>query len=364
MKPLSLTVMLKRLCFFVLLYITLPGVALACTCARSESTCGGEWKHGEVVFLGKVTAKVPRETKARVGDQEIVKDRRNEFTFSVIDSFQGNAGVGDDIVVETGLGGGDCGYPFFVGSTYLVYANFYNNKLTTGICNQTAPEVQAKSVIRQLRAVREGAVAASLFGTIGVAPRGNGYEDLMESNPLAEVRVRAISSTAKNYSATTDADGVYTFESLPRDTYRLEVELPVGYSTWLRNQGKEIQFEIGAGSTCRVDVWARVDGRISGVVVNALGQPFDGFVTLRPVDRALAERTRLRGGLPGSTTQDGKFLLWQIPAGRYVLVFHPKVGGRVDFRVAPFESAPIELKLGEHLEGYQLKLPEIKTPLQ
>lgn len=54
-------------------------------------------------------------------------------------------------VIETGLGGGDCGYPFVNGKSYLVDAWLDEaGNLTTGICGATRPLEYAGTVLRLL----------------------------------------------------------------------------------------------------------------------------------------------------------------------------------------------------------------------
>ena len=322
-----------RLVFFaaVLFVLFMPEVVSACTCVRSPSACDTTWKSGEVVFLGTVTAKVPIANRVREGEYRPPKG--NEFHFSKVETFRGQIAKGEEIVVQTGNGGGDCGYPFIVGTTYLVYASTHDNQFTTSICSKTAPEVLVSGVLRELRKVRDGNPPATLFGTIGIGPRGAGYEDLLESKPLAGIRVRAIGSTTLHYSTTTDHSGAYSFKSLPSGTYRLEMELPKGLSTWQQNRGMPFTVQVGlVGSEggCRADLFARPDGRISGVVTDA-GGPIAGFVTVKPDDPEEAEAASRRGGLPGYETEDGNFSLQQIPPGRYVLLFYPKIAGQVRF---------------------------------
>ena len=55
-----------------------------------------------------------------------------------------NNDVDSIIKVTTGLGGGDCGFPFRFGNDYIVYANFENSikspytyTLKTTICTRT-----------------------------------------------------------------------------------------------------------------------------------------------------------------------------------------------------------------------------------
>jgi len=344
----------------ILLFMLTPAVATACTCALMPSTCDLEWKRGEIVFLGKVIAldsnpNPPSAAEYRFPGQIAVH-------FSVTENFRGGAGVGQEIIVHTGVGGGDCGYPFKVGTSYLVYALNYQNQLTTSICTQTSPEVMVAGVMRELRAVRDGDGRASLFGTIGIGPRGVGYEDLVESKPLSGIRVRAIGSTPQDYSAKTDEHGAYSFNWLPADTYRLEVDLPAGLSTWQQNTGKPLMVRVSRGEDavgCRADLFARPDGRISGVVVDSAGRNAAGFVTIRSADPKEAEAASRRGGLPGYTTDDGRFSLWQIPPGRYQLLFYPKINGQISFVHNGFRSAVIDLGFGQRIEDFQFKVPTL-----
>ena len=44
-----------------------------------------------------------------------------------------------EVTIFTGQGGGDCGYRFEVGESYLVYASGSHERLSTNICQRTAP---------------------------------------------------------------------------------------------------------------------------------------------------------------------------------------------------------------------------------
>ncbi len=70
---------------------------------------------------------------------EITKQPQNFYIsvkLLVIDSWKGS--LPKEITVTTGLGNGDCGYPFEVGESYLIYANGSDeNKLSTNICQRT-----------------------------------------------------------------------------------------------------------------------------------------------------------------------------------------------------------------------------------
>jgi hypothetical protein len=289
---------------------------------------------------------------------------RFAFHFSVSESFRGPAIPGQEIVVYTGAGGGDCGYPFAVGTSYLVYAFTSKGELTTGICTPTSPAVMVPAVVRQLRAFQSGQLVDDLFGTIGTAPKGVGYDDLVETKPLADIRVRVIGDRTPERSTTTDREGVYSFQSLPADAYRVEVDLPSGMSTWQRNKGETLTVRIGAEgfSGCRTDLFARPDGRIAGLVVDDTGKGVAGFVTIKPADPKEAEAASRRGGLPGYTTEDGTFTLWLLPPGRYRLLFRPKIGGNVDFRIPAAWSDTVDVGFGQHIENFRFKVSLRNTP--
>ncbi|HEX5705134.1 MAG TPA: hypothetical protein VFX97_18185 [Pyrinomonadaceae bacterium] len=332
-----------------------PALAIACSCMFSPNTCSIDWKKGELVFLGKVTTKEP----IRDADGAQSFPTRVAVHFSVTETLRGAINSDKETVIFTGAGGGDCGYPFIVGQTYLVYASTYQDQLTTSICTQTRPVGMAAALIRQLRAKRKSSDQPTLFGMIGTAAKGVGYEELVESKGLARVRVRAIGSAGPDHSTTSDTEGVYAFDWLPADTYRLEIDLPQGLSTWQHNTGKP--FVVHVGNTeesrgCSLDVFARPDGRVSGTIVDLAGKNVAGFITIKPSDPIEAEAASRRGGLPGFTSQDGKFTLWQIPPGTYRLVFYPIVNGQVNLR-SGFGSKPIEIAFGEQIENYRFTVP-------
>ena len=91
---------------------------------------------------------VARVTKIERGD------RGQSVTMEISTTWKGTKGK--VVTVETGLGGGDCGYGFEEGESYLVYA--YQRKieegsagpLRTGICSRTRPLAKARGDIKAL----------------------------------------------------------------------------------------------------------------------------------------------------------------------------------------------------------------------
>lgn len=345
-----------------------PTAVRSCSCVMVSNSCGVSkaFDPGGVIFLGQVVSKVEVQERATFGNRMAML-AGYAVHFIVTENFHGVT-LGQEIVVNTGRGGGDCGYPFAVGNTYLVYASTSDSQLTTGICSGTRPGVMVGGLLRELRAIRDGARVDDLFGTIGIGPTGAGYEDLVETRPLPDVSVSIIGGAGTVFSVRTDEHGAYAFSSLPRGHYRIEPDLPAGLSTWQSKTGESLAIDIdgtdGTGAGCQVDILARPDGQISGTVLDATGKGVAGFITIQPADPKEAEIARRHGGLPGCDTEDGNFLLPQLPQGRYRLVFHPKVGERVDFRRVFYwppggrgADNAIELAFGQHIEKVRFEIP-------
>ena len=360
---------LLRIATAALLLLTFaPFVVHACSCVMVGRGCSRGSNPSEgVIFLGKVTEKIAqaRPTAAGAGDLPA----GYAVHFSIDESFYGGAEARSETVVYTGAGGGDCGYPFVVGTSYLVYAGVGSDgRLSTGICSGTQPEIMVGGLLKQLRAIRDAGHGFDLVGTVFVLPKGAGYADQTESQPLEGVPVRAIGSHGGLFSTVTDPHGAYSFDWLPPDTYRLEETLPTGFSLARTAEPQPIVITAAdkqvSNFGCLVNVYVRPDGQISGTVVDATGKGVPGFLTVEPADPKEAAAARQRGGLPGYDTEDGKFSLEQLPPGRYRLVFSPKTGRGINFQRKFYwpaghgsDSGAIEISLGQHVDDVRFEVP-------
>src|ERR1044072_1813295 len=318
-----------------LLIFCTPSLVSACPCAFAPGTCQQAWKSGDVVFTGKVMRKVA------VGESVDIDVPYTKYGFelTVSEVFRGFAFEGQKVTVQTGTGGGDCGYNFKVGTSYLVYASSEYGQLFTNICTPTSVAADVPHLIRQLRALKKREPVADLFGMIGTSST----DDSPGVKPLAGKQVRVSGSKNSQQTTTTDDQGIFSFQNLPPDTYRIEVEPPLGMSTWALNEGKTYNVDIGAQRTsgCPFNLTFSPDGRIKGRVIDEDGNGVAGFVTTEPVDEKEAEQAKRRGGTLGYTTANGEFELWLLRPGQYRLVFRPKVNGHVDFGVPAVKSEVI-----------------------
>ena len=109
-------------------------VAGACSCAEPPPPRVA-LERAMAVFTGKVV----RIEKAEVERRATVEVEKN---------FKGAGGK--TVVVNTGLGGGDCGYGFKEGQRYLIYAHGEPNALSTNICTRTRHIDDAEQDLKEL----------------------------------------------------------------------------------------------------------------------------------------------------------------------------------------------------------------------
>jgi hypothetical protein len=109
-------------------------------------------------------------------------------------------------------------------------------------------------------------------------------------------------------STQTDERGAYAFASLPPGKYSIEFELSPGFTP-----AGGLAVAVSGGDACRVDTFATADGQIEGTIVDSIGNPLAGFVTIERADPSI-RRPHRSAGLAGSdVAADGKFALQKIP---------------------------------------------------
>jgi hypothetical protein len=281
-------------------------VFAGCTCSMPGGECERGWSSGQVIFLGKVTADIATEAPV-VEDSEAegseislprsIKERpmNHAVHFLIAESFRGEGQPGQDIVVHTGVDergprDGNCSYPFVVGVSYLVYASGVGDSLSTSICTFTSPEVAASGVLRELRAIRDGQPVDSLFGAVSLlSPQAEPWLlSLTKMRPLGDVAVRVTDSEGRMRSTKTDEHGVYAFDWLPPDRYRIEQDLPAGLRAASDRADKELVVDLTDKEVtrigCRADVRARSDGQTSGTVLDSQGRSVESFLGNKPLD--------------------------------------------------------------------------------
>ncbi len=97
----------------LLLFASAPFLARPCSCVTLNTPCDKGWNSGGLVFVGTVVSKVGGEEVPNGDGTFTLSDYQVHFASTEV--FRGALRNSREIVVLTGFGGGDCGYPFVVG---------------------------------------------------------------------------------------------------------------------------------------------------------------------------------------------------------------------------------------------------------
>ena len=156
---------MRRLDVLLMVVLTfLASEALACDCFEPPGVEDSLRSHHSV-FVGTVTA-IDRKAPLYLYEGPVLgavnvwfgprldlggRDRGFRVAFAVEEGFKG-AARGETVFVGTGFGGGDCGYDFLIGTSYLVYAwESEREGVTVGICSRTGPVRSRADDLRILR---------------------------------------------------------------------------------------------------------------------------------------------------------------------------------------------------------------------
>lgn len=298
----------------LLIALALPTILSACSCSMGSPPCDAASK-ASAVFLGTV--------------QDLTYDRRqpdangsiqaNGFygihaSFQVAEAFRGMVGRGKQVEIRTGMGGGDCGYPFQLGESYVVYA--YESKegfLTASICSRTAPKDQAAVDLTYLRSPRNG--TGLIFGVAGDSQTNGHYDPVLGTYLLAGVSGVTVSLTGqgKSESLTTGEDGSFRFDHLSPGNYSVSVSKK-NYT--LQYGSKDL--ELHAGGCAFATEAISLDRRIVGSVTASDGMPANGVqVQLVPVKPD--QQNQFFPAATAKTDSKGHYELKDLRAGTYYI---------------------------------------------
>lgn len=112
-------------------FMLLAGNVSACSCelslgksSEAKKVKNSYWK-AAAVFYGKVIEITQKPGTLYVTVKlQVEKSWKNQLE--------------NEVIIQTGLGNGDCGYKFEKGERYLVYAYGNENSLSTNICQRTS----------------------------------------------------------------------------------------------------------------------------------------------------------------------------------------------------------------------------------
>lgn len=324
-----------------------PDSAGACSCVAPGLPCDEVWR-ADAVFVGHVVSIESSSMGGRL------------VQLAVIEAFRGFQL--SQVTLVTGYGQGDCGYPFRMGDSYVVYAHRSpTGQLSTSICTRTRPEVNGiedLTYLRSLAAIRPGDLAR-VAGRVQVWEWPRRMD--RELRPMPGITVTA-TGEGGTFSARADDRGEFELTGLPLGKYEVVARAPRGYEGVLRNV--EVHDPRGCGAPV---LYVRYDGRVTGRVVDRHGGGIRGLplelVPSAEVDKAGGSSNRVQVW----TATDGTFELRLVAPGEYLLGFNSIRGhdGQRTFPRAfypgvaePTCAATITLAAGERVRLRDFAVPE------
>jgi hypothetical protein len=333
--------------FLLVAFLTTGSARLhACSCARFSQPCAAEWT-ADAIFVGEVL------NINQLTEPEMWGSRR--VTFVVRESFKG---IGERVVdVFTGSGGGDCGFGFTTGSSYLVFAGRSptTGRLGTGTCSKTALLSWSNDQLKLLRRVPQSSGEPTLLqGSVTRYPFRNGPSDwAREAVPGLRVQLMGQQGT---WETRTAVDGRFEFRA-PLGRYRLTVESGDGYySQPDASAGLDVRL-VDAKACSPIDIRLWSNGRVRGRLIDSAGRPVS-FLTLDIAKRA--DSFRPYPEAQTMTDREGRFAFDRLAPGDYNigLTLRTFVGRKNgDFAITFGADAQVSVGIEAELDAGTIRLP-------
>lgn len=313
--------------------------AEACSCIRQE-TCQ-YFSSAKVVFVGKVldSTEIVRKVKRRVmpvggaWEENEYEEKRQISRISVEETFAGTT-EGKEILVETEISS-SCGFSLEKDVGYLIYADQSESEenLMTHFCSGTKPVSAAQEDLAYLRTNKSA--RANVSGKVGF---GEWWQ--LNAKPLMKYGVTTVtlSSQEKQFQTAIEQDGAYNFADVAPGKYKINVVLPDfltadgEYHPDIAEEleiGDQSEIEVPAHGCIKKDFRLQENGRISGRITDARGNPIEDItVYLIPIfktgQRINQEEACYDTGLCLDTNENGDYFFKGLKAGHYL------VGVRLD----------------------------------
>jgi hypothetical protein len=266
-----------------------------------------------VIFVGTAISESSLDTRD-------LRGANHHFHFSVKEPIRGIQS--SDIDVFTGHGGGDCGFGFQIGETYLVYAYEHQGKISTGICTRTRLLSKAAEDMEFFHSISGSAPSASISGTLLKRPLGSTPDSRQKNVPLPDIKVNVVPESGEPVSTKTRTDGSFSVDGLMPGKYRVKPQLP---SNLTLTYGGEREVNLVEHSCSVQDFLATTNGRISGKLINADGSPAPNLgIKLDPINNPVSP-TNL-SYVEAKSNADGTFEFKGLDPGEYLLgitLFNP-----------------------------------------
>ncbi len=122
--------MYRRIIVIFFLFTGLWQELHACTCIGTSGV-KKEIKNSDIVFVAKIVDKKELKIPYTLGSDTILYIHQNKYTAKISMIYKGKI-KSQTVNIVTGIGGGDCGFIFEIGSDYIVYGDWRNEYYTDG----------------------------------------------------------------------------------------------------------------------------------------------------------------------------------------------------------------------------------------
>lgn len=362
--------------FVLMLLVGSVEKIFACSCG-GRSICEA-FGNSKAVFIGEV---IEGNSPERMSDMMRLNTNEIKFTLSVQKSFRGIE-KNKQVEIYTGLGFGDCGFPFQKGETYLVYASEHEGKLRTSICARSRHisrvDAEETKLLETFSTTpwKGGRIFGNIFAITQRKQIDFNTKEIKE--PLSGLKLE-LKNGSKSVQLNSDAQGNYEIDGLEAGKYSLEIWLPKefifdknAYVLYAENQNWETRkIEIKADG-CKQENFALINnsnltGKIKGLDNKALEK---AAVQLIPADSP--DKLALEEVYEAETDKFGEFNLRAVPVGRYYLginlakspderqpyqkTFYPGTIDRSQAKV-------IEVKAGQNISSLDFQMTKKLIPL-
>ena len=269
----------------------------------------------DAVFSGQVTE--IKDTPAKPASSSDSKFssmfRKKTVRFAVNESFRGIEER--SVELETGMGGGDCGFAFESGQSYLIYAYRIREtgKLATGICTRTQLLSKASEDLEYFRGLKDAKSGGMVYGKVTKYLVRKSDDDYKPNPPLQNIRLTFLGKE-NTYEALTDEKGEYRLSSLQAGEYKMRLDVPEGMWGFEKEETVKVPDKGCVVTYNALSTKTFIGGKIQ---TDEAVPAAKISVNLIPVDQ-INERHH-KDKQYASTDEQGRFLFKSIPAGTYYL---------------------------------------------
>jgi Tissue inhibitor of metalloproteinase len=341
--------------FVVVSVVLMPArPAAACSCAGTGPACQSFWK-AEAVFDATVVAIEPttREVPGRSFPME-------EYVVKLNVHQAWRDGQPGAIEVVTDRQESACGYSFKLGRRYVIFPwkRPFDGRWGVSMCSLTREYQAAGETVEFLASLASPPRGGRVYGSVTLNERVFDTGQPIRSRPV-ETQVRVSGGGQQRSLASTN--GRFEFRDLAPGHYRVELQLPDGYTTY--GEGRDVH--IPNGYACaREDYYLAPATRLTGRVVGRDGRPPARLAVEAPATDARPHPVFGPATETAHTDLDGYFEIRGLPTGTYLVginlrdlpnqynpyarTFYPSDGS---------EALELPLSLGQTLDLGTWRLP-------